>query len=48
MLLLKDCMFKSKEPQDDDGDEGVKVSQGKLPDNKTLADLARIFFSSDT
>ena len=25
MLLLKDCMFKATETQDEDGDEGVKV-----------------------
>ena len=26
MLLLKDCMFKNKENQEEDGDEGVKAS----------------------
>ena len=26
MLLLKDCMFKNRENQEEDGDEGVKAS----------------------
>ena len=27
MLLLKDCMLKAKESQDEDADEGVKVTK---------------------
>ena len=39
MLLLKDCMFKATETQDEDGDEGVKVN--RIIVNKVLILLPR-------
>ena len=39
MLLLKDCMFKATETQDEDGDEGVKVSHDLV--NKVFILLPR-------
>jgi hypothetical protein len=39
MLLLKDCMFKATETQDEDGDEGVKVNCNLV--NKVLILLPR-------
>ena len=39
MLLLKDCMFKATETQDEDGDEGVKVNHDLL--NKVIILLLR-------